>query len=406
MREVAPSSESIRNRSHFIYAAVGLAILVVVGICVFGVFSSKRSEDAAAKDFSGYSMSSLLGEAESGNVAAQVRVSEHYRDGTGGFAKSDTNHFEWALRAANAGNIRAKVYVGICYFHGTGTTKELERAYEMLAGPAMDFNHPTAQAYMGFYCTGDYGRPRQDELALEWFRKSAAQGDPFGEFSYGQRLLLGNNGASKDAKEGVRLLRLSLEHGNVRAAGPLGWAHANGEGVEKDYKEAARLYEKDASQGGARAAHALALLYLDGNGVIKDVEVALKWLKKSSEGGYMEAKKSLGRMYDYGIMVAIDRVTASKYYMEVALSGDVDCQRVMGARFSQGLGLSGDANPGLSNDLNEAYAWYNVAASNGDSQASASREEIAKSLNAEQILAAQKRSREILKEIEAKKAKK
>jgi TPR repeat protein len=78
----------------------------------------------------------------------------------------------------------------------------------------------------------------------------------------------------------------------------------------------------------------------------------------------------------------------------------------MGARFSQGLGLSGDANPVLSSDLSEAYAWYNVAASNGDSQASASREEIAKSLNAEQVLAAQKRSREILKEIEAKNAKK
>jgi TPR repeat protein len=186
----------------------------------------------------------------------------------------------------------------------------------------------------------------------------------------------------------------------------LGWAHANGEGVEKDYKEASRLYEKDASEGGYQSAHALALLYLDGNGVIKDVEEALKWLKKSSEGGYMEAKKSLGSMYDDGNVVDVDRVTASKYYLEVALSGDVDYQRLMGVRFQEGLGVSGDANPDLSGDLNEAYAWFNIAASNGDTQAAGLREDVAKSLDSERILAAQKRSREILKEIEAKKAKK
>jgi TPR repeat protein len=406
MQEVTPSKESIRNRAHSIYPAIGLAILIVVGIYVFGVFSSERTATNTEKDFSGYSMSSLLGEAESGNVAAQLRVSEHYGNGTGGFSINDALHFEWAVRAAKSGNIRAKVYVGRCYFHGTGTDEDLERAYEMLAGPAKDFNDPRAQAYMGFFCTGDYGRPRQDELALEWFRKSAAQGDPQGEFGYGQSLLFGTHGASIDYKEGVRLLRHSLEQGNVRASGPLGWAYANGVGVEKDYKEASWLYEKDASEGGYQSAHALALLYLDGNGVIKDVEEALKWLKKSSEGGYMEAKKSLGSMYDDGNVVDVDRVTASKYYLEVALSGDVDYQRLMGVRFQEGLGVSGDANPDLSGDLNEAYAWFNVAASNGDSRAAGLREDVAKSLDTEWILAAQKRSREILKEIEAKKAKK
>ncbi len=396
MREVTPSSESIRNRSHFTYAAIGLAILVV---CVFGVFLSKRTEDAATKDFSGYSMSSLLGEAESGNLAAQVRVSEHYRDGTGGFAKSDANHFEWALRAANAGNIRAKVYVGRCYYHGTGTKADYRLAQEMFSGPATDFDDPLAQAYMGFLSAGLEGLPPKDDFAVsvQWFKKSAEGGEPLGQFGYGQSLLLGI-GTTVDAKEGVRLLKSSLERGCLHAAGPLGWAYAEGLGVERDYKEAARLYEIGANQEGDESAYRLALLYLSGRGVIKDVEEALKWFKRASEGGNIDAKKSIANLYDTGGEVGYDAAMASKLYLEVALTGDVWSQRLLGFRYRNGNGLSVDAV--------ESYAWFNVCASSGDSVAAMERDEAAKTLSRAQILAAQKRSREILKEIEAKKAKK
>ncbi len=96
--------------------------------------------------------------------------------------------------------------------------------------------------------------------------------------------------------------------------------------------------------------------------------------------------------------MAADPVMASKLYLEVAMAGDVECQRVMGVRYQHGFGVS--------TDLEEAYAWFNIAASNGDSQAAGLREDVAKSLVEERVLSAQKRSRELLKEMEAKKAKK
>jgi TPR repeat protein len=397
MREVTPSSESIRNRSRFIYAAIGLAVLVVVGIFAYDAFSSGDASSRSVKDFKGYSMAALLAEAESGDVLAQLRVSEHYRDGTGGFAKSDASHFEWALRAAKAGNVRAKVYAGECYFHGAGTAKDYQRAHDMFIGPAAESNDPIAQSYMGRLNSGYHVFPRRDDLAVEWYRKSAAQGHPYGQANLGRALLLGI-GVAKDPKEGVRLVRLGVENGVDGADSVLAWAYANGEGVEKDSKEAARLYLQSANKGNSVSAHNLAFLYLNGDGVIKDTEEALKWFRRASEGGYVESKRILGNLYHSGQNVAADPVMASKLYLEVAMAGDVECQRVMGVRYQHGFGVSAD--------LEEAYAWFNIAASNGDSQAAGLREDVAKSLESEPILAAQKRSRELLKEMEAKKAKK
>jgi TPR repeat protein len=84
--------------------------------------------------------------------------------------------------------------------------------------------------------------------------------------------------------------------------------------------------------------------------------------------------------------------------LEVACLGDVECQRITGLRYQLGIGFS--------IDLVESYAWYNIGASAGDEQSAKSRESVATSFSVEQLVAAQKRSREILKEIEAKKAKK
>ena len=47
----------------------------------------------------------------------------------------------------------------------------------------------------------------------------------------------------------------------------------------------------------------------------------------------------------------------------------------------------------------EAYAWFNVAAVNGDKEAAEERDKIKKTMTPEQIAEGQKRSREIMKSI-------
>ena len=348
-------------------------------------------------DPKGMSMSELLARAEAGNMYAQGFVAEYCRDGSNGFPKDDVLRFQWALKAAMQGNYWAKSEAGICYFYGVGTTRDYVSALAMFRVPAMDSGDPFAQLHMGLLNNGQYGFPRNDAAAAEWFRKSAMQGNSFGAANYGRHLLLGQ-GVPKAPDQAIDYLKKGVGGGSQDAAYLLGWAYANGEGVDKDLKEAIRLFRLAIVRGSHSAATYLAYLHLIGNGVIKDDEEAARLLRIASDAGDIEAKKRLGGLYHDGKGVATDLAMASKLYLEVAISGDVECQRVMGSRYQQGLGVPAD--------YVEAYAWYNVCSASGDELAAKSRESLAQNMLADQIAAAQKRSRELLAEIEAKKAKK
>jgi TPR repeat protein len=405
MREIIPDRQKPVYLRRWSILAVVAGLVVLAAASTFYLFNDKPLQEMVSPvdlkfqsfDPKGMSKEELLRRAEVGNTFAQVFVAEHCKHGTGGFSKDPVRYFEWAHKAALAGNVWGKVESGVCFFYGTGTVKDHFSALAMFVGPARDSNDAVAQCYMGYLNSGSYGFERNDSIAFEWFRKSAAQGYAYGTAGYGRCLLLGL-GVPKNAKEGVRQLRIGLNGGAVGAACLLGWAHATGEGVDKDLKEAIRFYRLAVSTGDHEGARYLAGHYLNGEGVIKDDEEAAKLFKVASDAGDIKAKKSLGNLCHYGKGVLQDSAHASKLYLEVAISGDVECQRVMGSRYQQGLGVP--------SDYVEAYAWYNVCAASGDELAAKSRESLAQNLQADQVTAAQKRSRELLAEIEAKKAKK
>ena len=348
-------------------------------------------------DPTGMSMADLLSRAESGNLNAQGFVAECYREGSNGFPKDDALRFKWASKAAERGHAWSKVECGICYFHGIGTAQDQFCALAMFIGPARDNNDPIAQIYMGLLNNGENGFPKRDDVAAEWFRKSAVQGNAVGAAAYG-RYLLNGSGVPKDMGAAIKYLKLGTDGGVASAMSALGWAYQFGEGVEKDMKEAVRLYRQAAEKGDAYGCNQLGLLHKNGDGVIKDAEQAMKWLKIASDSGYVDAKKNLGSLYQSGEGVPQDLIQASKLFLEVASLGDVECQRITGLRYQLGVGLP--------IDLIESYAWYNIGASAGDEQSAKSREAVAASFSAEQLVVAQKRSRGLLKDIEAKKAKK
>jgi TPR repeat protein len=385
--------------------ALSSALAVLAAALTIYLFNDKPLQEMVSPvdpkfqsfDPKGMSKEELLRRAEVGNTYTQGFVAEHCKNGTGGFPKDSVLSFEWVHKAALGGNVLAKVEAGLCFFYGAGTDKDYFRALAMFVGPARDSNDALAQCYMGYLNSGSYGFERNDLIAFEWFRKSAAQGNAYGAVGYGRCLLLGL-GIPKNAKEGIRQLHIGLNGGVADAACVLGWAYTTGEGVDKDLKEATRLYRFAMNRGSHLAARYLARHYLNGEGVIKDDEEAAKLLKVASDAGDIEAKKSLGSLYHYGKGVVHDSGRASKLFLEAALSGDIESQRVMGSRLQQGLGVP--------INLTESYAWYNVCASSGDELAAKSRESLAQSLQADQVAAGQKRSRELQAEIEAKKAKK
>jgi TPR repeat protein len=405
MREIIPEQRRPFYVRHWpILAVVGVVAVLAVSFAVFSLNGGPvRSESLPVDpkfeqiDPKGMLMEEVLRRAGIGNIYAQAYLAECYREGAGGFPKDDALRFQWALKAGLQGHVWARNEAGFCYFYGVGTTRDYMGALTMFRDPAVDSNDAFAQLHMGLLNNGAHGLPRRDDVAVEWFRKSAIQGNAFGAANYGRHLLLGW-GVPKDPKQSIDYLKKGVAGGSSDAAYLLGWANANGEGVDKNLKEAVRLYRLAVSGGSYYAAAALSSHYQNGDGVIKDDEEAVKLLIIASDAGYVEAKVSLGNLYNDGKGVATDFEKASKLYLEAAISGHVECQRVMGSRYQQGLGVPADNV--------EAYAWYNVCAANGDELAAKSRESLAQVLQADQIASAQKRSRELLKDIEAKKTKK
>jgi hypothetical protein len=96
------------------------------------------------------------------------------------------------------------------------------------------------------YANGQ-GVPQNYEMAGQWYRRAAQQGDAVAQFNLGVR-------------------------------------YDNGQGVPRSYKEAGRWYRRAAQQGHARAQSNLGVLYANGQGMPKDVIRAYMWLTVAVAG--------------------------------------------------------------------------------------------------------------------------
>ena len=147
-----------------------------------------------------------------------------------------------------------------------------------------------------------------------------------------------------------------------------------------------------------------------GEGVIKDEEEAIRWFKMAStsiltslvrraDKGEIDAMLELDRRFFNGIAVPPDKVIACGWLRKAAMKGDAQSQFNLGARLTVGEGGPVDAV--------EAYAWYNLAAaagySTGNVNAGAERDRVGLSRPDLPSLG-QKRSRELLRQIEEAKA--
>ena len=104
------------------------------------------------------------------------------------------------------------------------------------------------QAYLGSYYEYGTGVRQDYEKALYWYRKSADQNNPEGQYQLGK----------------------SYYHGN---------------GVRQDYEKALYWYRKSANQNNPISQFRLGLMYEYGNGVKQNRIVAKEWYGKSCDNG-------------------------------------------------------------------------------------------------------------------------
>ena len=180
---------------------------------------------------------------------------------------------------------------------GDGVSKDVKKAYELMAAAAAA-GHVEATGGMGYFYSTGTAVEKDRKLALEWFRKGADQGSAKAQLNLGKMLLEEIGGDTVETrKEALGLIlraadsklpEAALAYGNILYFGD--------HGVEKDLKKAAHYFESAADQGLAEAQNFMGTMREMGMGLPLDETLAKAWFLKAADQGNAKAQANLGRL--------------------------------------------------------------------------------------------------------------
>jgi TPR repeat protein len=155
--------------------------------------------------------------------------------------------------------------------------------------------------------------------------------------------------------------------------------------------------KQKAEKGDPVAQYWVGFFYQHGLGVSKSFVQSVIWYRKAAAQDNSDAQYCLGCYYYSGEEIAKDLPLAFSLFLKAANQGHPSAQFSVGFCYANGEGTPKD-------DL-EAYAYYNLAGTTEEF----ARKNLAlleSKMTREEIVAGQKRTKELQKEIEAKKARK
>jgi len=161
--------------------------------------------------------------------------------------------------------------------------------------------------------------------------------------------------------------------------------------------EAIKWFKKSANQDNLEATFTLINIYSSGvKGINKDHAESLKWLQKAGELGSPYALALLGDKFKKGRGVKKNDTEAFNLYKKSAENGNIEAQSDLAQCYIKGIGVA--------IDIVEGYAWLNIICSRGHALKldRDSLSDLQGQMSAEQIEVGQRRSKEILSEIESK----
>jgi TPR repeat protein len=351
--------------------------------------------------------------AEGGDKDAQFRLGEWYSVTMQDF----TEAAKWWLKAAEQGDVKAQGRLSVLYVFGEGVPENVVEAVKW-THKAAEQGDAKAQHTLGVMYAKGGGVPKDDSEAAKWYhkarksyRKAAEQGDADAHLMLG-KIYSNGLGVPENDAEAVKWFRKAAEQGNAKAQNWLGVMYYRGKGVPADYAEAVKWFRKAAEQGLADAHLMLGLMYYAGKGIPRDAAEAYAWWSVAATNGNEYVIKDLTELkakLTPEQLIAAEKLAAAlakrstskddaealRWVRETAEQGYIPAQRKLGLIYADGKGVPED-------DI-EAYAWYSVAAVNGNEKA---KEELSKArakLTTEQLAEGQKRASELFQQINANK---
>ncbi|NDV85902.1 hypothetical protein GTW51_04205 [Aurantimonas aggregata] len=184
-------------------------------------------------------------------------------------------------------------------------------------------------------------------------------------------------GIEPPAGIGPEAFLTAVRAGDPKALFETGLRLMEGRQGEPKPQDAATWFARSAERGFAPAQYSLGTLYEKGNGVTRDTVAARDWYLKAAEQGNVRAMHNLAVLFATGVDGKSDPVLAARWFQEAADYGMTDSQYNLGILYARGAGVE--------QDLTESFKWFSIVAAAGDADAGTKRDEIAKSLDADQL---------------------
>ncbi|KAG0232975.1 hypothetical protein BGW42_007788 [Actinomortierella wolfii] len=237
-----------------------------------------------------------------------------------GVDKSDAMAFKLYTTASNNRNDDALYRLGLMWIEGRGGgdfagffSSPNPFSGVPMVQKAAENGHAEAIVSMGaFHLTGLPPMiERNEAMAMIWFRKGAALGDPAAQNAVGYMYLEGK-GVAQDDQLALKYFQLSADQGDSSGLCSLGELYEQGRIVEQDYLRAFQLYSASASKGEPEADNNLGTMYRDGLGVPPDDRMAAHHFQRAADQGLAKAQLNLSRMYRHGRGVPRDPQRAAE----------------------------------------------------------------------------------------------
>lgn len=205
-------------------------------------------------------------------------------------------------------NANAQGILGQMYCTGIGVDKDTSKGIEYWEKSAAN-GDSDAMFNLGMcYEQGFHGITKNIDKAVYWFEKGSESGDAACMAN------LGNIIQEKDPERAFKLYSKAAEKDEPHALNNLGTLYKKGIGCEKNVEMALSCYEKSANAGCVSAMHNLVLYYVDDVAVPHDYEKANKWLLMAADNGDEESIMRVAKGYEEGDIFPQDDEKALKYF--------------------------------------------------------------------------------------------
>lgn len=293
--------------------------------------------------------------AKSGDASAQFQLATAYLEGKSGLTKNRDKALHWFNKAAKNGHKDAQYLLGSFYYNGNPVKRDMEKAKHWLTMAARAGVESASVLISAINAQTKKKTKQKTRSTNDLFLASAEKGDKNAQFKVGLMYLYGEDGFTKDEEKALHWLGKAAAQDHTKAQYEVGMMHYRP--GDEDNEIARALLAKAADKGHTNSQYFLAAIYTQK----QQFDNAAQWLDRAFQNDHEEALEMLVELYISGKIQNADKQRVLAWLEKASLKGIRDAQYKLGEEYLD--------RKDVSNHQRKAFAWIEKSARNGFTQA-------------------------------------